>query len=101
MSALTEAQLRSAAGELGIELTADGKAGMIAEILEAEAEAEGTDLADADADSDETVTKAELEDLTVLQLRALAKTLGITLTMTRKADIIDEILGGEDSITIP
>lgn len=100
LSALTEAQLRSVAGELGIELTADDKAGMIAEILAAETEVEGTDLEDADADEDETVTREELEAMTVLQLRALAKTLEITLTANRKADIIDEILDGNESITI-
>ncbi len=101
LSALTEAQLRSVAGELGIELTADDKAGMIAEILAAETEAEGTDLEDADADEDETVTREELEAMTVLQLRALAKSLEISLTANRKADIIDEILGGNESLTIP
>lgn len=100
LSALTVAQLRSVAGELGVELTADDKAGMIAEILAAETEAEGTDLEDADADEDETVTREELEAMTVLQLRALAKSLEITLTANRKADIIDEILDGNESLTI-
>ena len=100
LSALTVAQLRSVAGELGIELTATDKAGMITEILAAEAEVEDTDLSDADADSDDTVTREELEAMTVLQLRALAKTMDITLTAARKADIIDEILDGAESITI-
>ena len=100
LSALTVAQLRSVAGELGIELTADDKAGMIAEILAAETEVEGIDLEDVDADEDETVTREELEAMTVLQLRALAKTMEITLTANRKADIIDEILDGNESLTI-
>ena len=39
--------------------------------------------------------------MTVAQLRALAKTLGITLTAAKKAEIIDEILGDEESIVIP
>ncbi len=74
---------------------------MIAEILAAETEAEGTDLTDADTDSDETVTREELQAMTVAQLRALAKTLGITLTAAKKAEIIDEILGDGESIVIP
>lgn len=101
MSALTEAQLRSVAGELGITLTSDTKAGMIAEILAAEAEAEGTDLTTADADSDSTVTSEELEAMTVAQLRTLAKSLDIRLTKAKKSEIIDEILDGAESIEIP
>ena len=73
---------------------------MITEILAAYADAEGTTLADADADSDNSVTREELEAMTVPALKALAASLGKTLTKTRKADIIDEILGGADSIEI-
>lgn len=74
---------------------------MIEEILAAEAEAEGTDLTDADANSDNSVTQEELEAMTVIQLRALASSLGIKLTKVRKAEIIAEILDGAESIEVP
>ncbi len=101
MSALTEAQLRSVAGELGITLTSETHAGMTAEILAAEAEVEGTDLTTADADSDKSVTREELEAMTVLQLRTLAKSLGIRLTKAKKTEIIDELLDGAESFEVP
>ena len=49
-------------------------------------------LSDVDTDSDESISQEELEALTVAQLKQFAATQGITLTATRKADIIDEIL---------
>ena len=60
-----------------------------------------TDLSDADANSDHSVTREELEAMTVAQLKQLATVLGITLTATRKADIIDEIIGDDVSIEVP
>jgi hypothetical protein len=101
LEALTVAQLNAFARDQGIALTAKTKAGMITEILAAYADAEGTTLTDADADSDNQVTREELEAMTVPALKALAKDLGITLTATRKADIIDEIIGENFSIDIP
>ena len=44
-----------------------------------------------DFDDDE-LSQEELEALTVAQLRALAEDMNITLTATKKADIIAEIL---------
>lgn len=48
--------------------------------------------ADVDTDEDSVIEQAELEALTVAQLRAFAEDQNITLTATRKADIIAEIL---------
>lgn len=101
MEALTVAQLNAFAQDQGINLTATSKAGMITEILAAYAAAEGTTLPDADADEDKTVTRAELEAMTVPALKALAASMSITLTATKKADIIDEILDGAESIEVP
>ena len=56
---------------------------------------------EADANSDGEISEEELSELTVAQLKELARQLGITLTATRKADIIAEILDGEESITLP
>lgn len=50
---------------------------------------------EADTDSDGTLSEAELNALTVAQLKAIAKEKGYTLTATRKADIIAEILAQE------
>lgn len=82
-------------------MTATNKAGIITEILAAYTAAEGTTLDDADADSDHSVTREELEAMTVPALKALAAELSITLTATRKADIIDEILNGALAIEVP
>lgn len=100
LEALSEAQLRAFAEDQSITLTATTKAGMIEEILAAYSDASGTTLDDADADADKEVTRAELEAMTVPALKALAASLEITLTATKKAAIIDEILDGADSITI-
>lgn len=48
--------------------------------------------ATADTDSDGELSEEELSALTVAQLRAIAAEKGITLTKTRKAEIIAEIL---------
>jgi hypothetical protein len=101
LEALTVAQLRAFAEDQNITLTATNKAGIITEILAAYTAAEGTTLNDADADSDHTVTREELEAMTVPALKALAAELSITLTVTRKADIIDEILNGALAIEVP
>ena len=45
-----------------------------------------------DTDEDSTIEQSELEALTVAQLRAFAEDQGVTLTKTKKADIIAEIL---------
>lgn len=46
----------------------------------------------ADAGASAAYTAGELNGMTVAQLRALASERGYTLTKTRKADIIAEIL---------
>ena len=46
----------------------------------------------ADTDEDGELSEEELMALTVAQLKALAGEKGITLTATRKADIVAEIL---------
>ena len=56
---------------------------------------------EADANSDGEISEEELSALTVAQLRELAGMLGITLTATRKADIIAEILDGAETIVLP
>lgn len=58
-------------------------------------------VSDADADHNRSLTADELSALTVAQLKRIAGELGITLTATRKADIIAEILDGAESIEIP
>lgn len=52
-----------------------------------------TTVADeADTDSDGVLSESELQALTVAKLKRLATEMGYTLTTTRKADIIAEIL---------
>ena len=46
----------------------------------------------ADTDSDGELSEEELSALTIAQIRAIAADKGITLTKTKKADIIAEIL---------
>ena len=46
----------------------------------------------ADTDSDGELSEEELSALTIAQLRAIAAEKGITLTKTKKAEIIAEIL---------
>ena len=46
----------------------------------------------ADTNSDGELSEEELSALTVAQLKAIAAEKGITLTKTKKADIIAEIL---------
>ena len=46
----------------------------------------------ADSNSDGVYSQAELEALTINQLRELANSLGYTVTATKKADIITQIL---------
>lgn len=46
----------------------------------------------ADTDDDGELSEEELSALTVAQLRAIAAEKGITLTKTKKAEIIAEIL---------
>ncbi len=48
--------------------------------------------AEIDTDEDGTLTEDELNALTVAQLKAYAAEKGITLTATKKAEIIAEIL---------
>jgi len=48
--------------------------------------------ADVDTDEDSVIEEEELQALTVAQLRAFAEDQNITLTATKKADIIAEIL---------
>lgn len=47
---------------------------------------------EADTDSDGVLSESELQALTVAKLKRLATEMGYTLTTTRKADIIAEIL---------
>ncbi len=47
---------------------------------------------EADTDSDGSLSAAELNALTVAQLRAIAREKGYTITATTKAEIIAEIL---------
>ena len=56
---------------------------------------------DADTDNDSAISRTELEAMTVAQLKQLATLLGVTLTATRKTDIIDELLGENESIEVP
>ncbi|WP_294750015.1 Rho termination factor N-terminal domain-containing protein [uncultured Ruminococcus sp.] len=56
-----------------------------------------TEFAAADTNSDNDLSQAELEALTVAQLRSLAAELEITLTATTKAEIIAEILAAQSA----
>ena len=47
---------------------------------------------EADTDGDNTLSESELQALTIAQLKAVAAEKGYTITKTRKADIIAEIL---------
>ena len=52
-------------------------------------------VSDADTDDSGDLSEAELAALTVAQLKRIADEMGITLTKTKKADIIDEILAAQ------
>lgn len=69
---------------------------MISESSESTEDTE-TALTAADTNSDGELSQEELEALTVDQLRALAEELEITLTATKKADIIAEILASQET----
>lgn len=47
---------------------------------------------DADTDSDGKLSESELNALTIAQLKAVAAEKGYTITATKKADIIEQIL---------
>jgi hypothetical protein len=51
----------------------------------------------ADTDEDGELSEEELSALTIAQLKAIAAEKGITLTKTKKADIIAEILAAQNS----
>ena len=51
----------------------------------------------ADTDTDGELSEEELNALTIAQLREVAADMGITLTATKKADIIAEILAAQDA----
>lgn len=50
----------------------------------------------ADTDSDGELSEEELTALTIAQLREVAADMGITLTATKKADIVAEILAAQE-----
>ena len=54
-------------------------------------------VSDADTDDSGDLSEAELAALTVAQLKRIADEMGITLTKTKKADIIDEILAAQEA----
>jgi len=51
---------------------------------------------DADTDGDNSLSESELQALTIAQLKAVAAEKGYTITKTRKADIIAEILAQQE-----
>lgn len=51
---------------------------------------------EADTDGDDSLSESELQALTIAQLRAVAAEKGYTLTKTRKAEIIAEILAQQE-----
>lgn len=52
-------------------------------------------VSDADTDDSGDLSEAELLALTVTQLKRIAGEMGITLTATKKAGIIEEILAAQ------
>lgn len=54
-------------------------------------------VSDADTDDSGDLSEAELLALTVTQLKRLADEMGITLTATKKAGIIAEILAAQEA----
>lgn len=50
---------------------------------------------EADTDQSGDLSQAELEAMTVKQIKALAKELGYTITATTKAEIIAEFLAAQ------
>ena len=51
---------------------------------------------EADTDGDNTLSESELQALTIAQLKAVAAEKGYTITKTRKAEIIAEILAQQE-----
>lgn len=54
-------------------------------------------VSDADTDDSGDLSEAELLALTVSQLKRIADEMGITLTATKKAGIIAEILAAQEA----
>ena len=78
--------------EVEITVTDTGAAGEVSKSYTITVTAPVTGASDVDTNSDEALSQEELEALTVAQLKQLAASLEITLTATRKAEIIEEIL---------
>ena len=87
--------------EVEITVTDSGYAGEVSKTYTIAVTAPVDELSDADANSDNSITRTELQSMTVAQLKQLAAVMNVTLTATRKADIIDELLGESESIVIP
>lgn len=92
LSALTEIQIRTLAERNGYTISGSTKAELITSFLSAQSTAEAADEAAADANADEEYTKAELETMTVYEIKELATTLGYTITGDTKAALITSFL---------
>ena len=87
--------------EVEITVTDSGYAGEVSKTYTIAVTAPVDEMSDADANADNSISRTELQAMTVAQLKQLAAVMNVTLTATRKADIIDELLGDADSIEIP
>ncbi len=83
--------------EVEITVTDTGAAGEVSKCYTITVTAPVTGVSDVDTNSDEALSQEELEALTVAQLKQLAASMEITLTATRKADIIAEILAAQET----
>lgn len=92
LSALTEIQIRTLAERNGYTISGSTKAELITSFLSAQSTDEAADESAADANADEEYTKAELETLSIYEIKELASTLGYTITGTTKATLIASFL---------
>lgn len=97
LSVLTEVQIRTLAERNGYTISGSTKAQLITSFLSAQSTAEAADESAADADSDEAYTKAELETLSIYEIKELAASLGYTITGNTKAALINSFLSEQST----
>ena len=95
LATLTEVQIRTLAERKGYTISGTTKADLITSFLSAQSTAEAADESAADANADEEYTQAELETLTIYEIKELAEELEYTITGTTKAALITSFLAAQ------
>ena len=88
-------QIKMLAERLEYSISGDTKAELITSFISAQSTEEASDESAADANSDEEYTQAELETLSIYEIKELATTLGYTITGNTKAALITSFLSAQ------